>query len=603
MPDARGPADSTRAGDASLAAVLLAIDPAGLGGASLRGRSGGAREAWLGLLREVLPETTRLRRLPAHVTDDRLLGGLDLAATLAAGRPMVERGVLADADGGLLLVPLAERMSPGVAARIAAAMDMGEVAMERDGLTLRQPARFGIVALDEGIGDDERPPAALLDRLAFQIGLDDAPDNDIRAEEIVAPVSSEDIVGARDCLPHVAVGAEAIEALCGVALALGIGSLNAPLLALKAVRCIAALRGHSVVDDEDVATAARLVLAPRATRIPMPEDQEEQDQAPQDEEQQESPDPDPPEENADRMTPSDAELQEIVLAAAQAAIPPGLLARLIGRRAGRARGVVSGRTGQRQQGVRRGRPVGTRRGDLRAGGRLNVLETLRAAAPWQRLRIRIQHGPESGPRRIEVRADDFRIKRLKDRRETVTVFVVDASGSSALHRLAEAKGAVELLLADCYARRDQVALLSFGGRGVELLLPPTRSLTRAKRRLADLPGGGGTPLAEALDHASSLAAAIKRRHQTPTIVVLTDGRPNLARDGSRGRDAAERDAMGAARAFRDAGILALLIDTSQRAEPCAARIADEMGAQYVPLPYADARTLSDEIKMRIGSQA
>ena len=153
-----------------------------------------------------------------------------------------------------------------------------------------------------------------------------------------------------------------------------------------------------------------------------------------------------------------------------------------------------------------------------------------------------------------MRADDFRIKRLKDRRATVTVFVVDASGSSALHRLAETKGAVELLLADCYVRRDEVALMSFGGRGVELLLPPTRSLTRAKRCLADLPGGGGTPLAEALQHAATLASAIRRKHQTPTIVVLTDGRPNIARDGSKNRETAERDAMGAACVLKETGI-------------------------------------------------
>lgn len=602
MSDARDPAVSSRAGDARLAAVLLAIDPTGLGGVALRGRAGGARETWLGLLREVLPAATRLRRLPVHITDDRLLGGLDLAATLAAGRPIVERGVLADTDGGLLLVPLAERMSPAVAARIAAAMDKGEVAMERDGLTQRLPTRFGVVALDEGIGDDEQPPAALLDRLACHISLDDM-DGDIGTAEIGTNVSPEGVVRAKDRLCDVAVPAEAIEALCGVAVALGIASLNAPLLALKAARCVAALRGHATVDDEDVATAARLVLAPRATVIPMVQEQEEQEPEPPDEEQQDAPDPERPDDASEQTTPSDAALQEIVLAAARAAIPPGLLARLTGRQSPTSRNSAPGRAGQRQQMTRRGRPAGTRRGDLRGGERLNILETLRAAAPWQRLRSRIQPLHKSGPRRIEVRADDFRIKRLKDRRETVTIFVVDASGSSALHRLAEAKGAVELLLADCYVRRDEVALLSFGGRGVELLLPPTRSLTRAKRCLAGLPGGGGTPLAEALEHAATLATAMKRKHQTPTIVVLTDGRPNIARDGSRGREAAAHDAMGAARALRDTGIAVLLIDTSQRVEAGAARFAEAMGAQYVPLPYADARMLSDEVKARIGSPA
>jgi magnesium chelatase subunit D len=120
--------------------------------------------------------------------------------------------------------------------------------------------------------------------------------------------------------------------------------------------------------------------------------------------------------------------------------------------------------------------------------------------------------------RVLVRRDDFRVQRLRERRETTTVFVVDASGSAALHRLAEAKGAIELLLAECYVRRDRVALIAFRGRpgaaGAELLLPPTRSLVRAKRSLADLPGGGGTPLAHGLDAARALAEDVSRRGGT-----------------------------------------------------------------------------------------
>jgi len=587
VPDDRNPRDATRANDVSLAAALLAIDPIGLGGASLRGPAGGGREAWLGLLRRLLPGGTSLRRVPPHITDDRLLGGLDLGATLAAGRPIVERGVLATADGGLLLLPLAERLSQALAARISAVMDTGEVSIERDGMQARLPARFGVVALDEGMADDERPPEALLDRLAFHVSLED-----IDAGEIGTALDPGDIVKARSNVASVAVKDDAIEALCAVAAALGIGSLNAPLLAVRTARAYAVLHGRRVVGEEDVAAAARLVLAPRAKIVPLTED----------EEPQAAPDPEPNETESSQTKSSDASLQDIVLAAAQAAIPPGLLACLAAHKASPARRSAPGRTGHRQDTPRRGRPAGVRRGNIYSGARLNVVETLRAASPWQRLRT----GTSSertcdGKRRIEVRSDDFRIKRLKDRRETVTLFVVDASGSSALNRLAEAKGAVEILLADCYVRRDQVALIAFGGRGAELLLPPTRSLTRAKRRLADLPGGGGTPLAEALEQAGLLAQAIKRKQQTPAIVVLTDGRPNLARNGRQGREPAEQDALAAARDLRDSGIAALLIDTSPRAEPCAARIAEAMGAPYVPLPHMDARALSDAVKARIGS--
>ena len=246
--------------------------------------------------------------------------------------------------------------------------------------------------------------------------------------------------------------------------------------------------------------------------------------------------------------------------------------------------------------------MGARRGEPRAGARLNVIETLRAAAPWQKLRERqtdsqrpsaegIQH------KRIHVRREDFHVTRFNQRGQTTTLFVVDASGSSALSRLAEAKGAVELLLADCYVRRDHVAMLAFRGNAVELLLPPTRSLARAKRSLAGLPGGGGTPLAMAIDAARELADQIRRRGETPIIVLLTDGRGNIARDGSPGRANATADAITAARQLRLAGVTALLLDTSAQPHPAAQALADEMGATYVPLPHAGAQAVSRVVQL------
>jgi magnesium chelatase subunit D len=195
-----------------------------------------------------------------------------------------------------------------------------------------------------------------------------------------------------------------------------------------------------------------------------------------------------------------------------------------------------------------------------------------------------------------VRSQDFRVTRYKQKSETATIFVVDASGSSAINRLAEAKGAVELLLADCYVRRDRVALISFRGRTAELLLPPTRSLVRAKRSLGGLPGGGGTPLATGIDAAAGLADAVRRHGETPSIVFLTDGRANISRAGTPGREVAETEALAAARALRAAGVATLLVDTSPRTQPQAQRLAAEMNALYLALPYADARGLSAAVR-------
>jgi magnesium chelatase subunit D len=399
---------------------------------------------------------------------------------------------------------------------------------------------------------------------------------------------------------------EILEALCTTAQLLGISSLRAPLLALQVARIAAALAERDSVSEVEAALASRLVLAPRATRLPASESPEE-----------ESPDASSSPDDADTpaqnnqneqqseeqdITPEQIEqaLNDIVLAAAQAAIPAGLLAQLQRARAGLSRARSSGRAGALQHSGTRGRPAGVRRGEPRGGLRLNVIETLRAAAPWQRLRRRtVQHSDVVAVcPRIEVRPEDFHVTRYQQRAETTTIFVVDASGSAALHRLAEAKGAVELLLADCYVRRDRVAVIAFRGRGVELLLPPTRSLVRAKRSLAGLPGGGGTPLALGIDAAVALADTVRRRGETPTVVLLTDGRANIARDGSGGRVRAEEDAMASARQLRSAGCMALFVDTSPQPQPGqpAQRLAAEMGALYLALPYADAASLSRAVR-------
>ena len=572
--------------DAVAAAQLCAVDPFGIGGILLRSRAGPVRDRWLTMLRAAWLASYPQKHLPLHTADSRLLGGLDLNATLLAGRPVAERGLLAEADGGILVLAMAERLLSATTVHITAAMDARETIVERDGLSLRMPARFGVIALDEGL-EDEAAPASLRDRLAFHPDLNDISVRD--ADEIFIDV--QEIVSAQRRLQALKARAEQIDALCTAAVALGIVSLRAPLLAIRAARASAALAGHAVVEQDDIAMAARLVLAPRALIFPQAEEPDQPDQPPEPPAETESDN----DRREDQTPDIDRALDEVILAAVQAAIPPDLLAAMRAGSMGRRHGRSSGKAGAPQKSNRRGRPNGVLRGELRAGAKLHVIETLRAAAPWQPLRRREAAKASAAQPRILIRKDDFRITRFKQRSETTTIFVVDASGSAALHRLAEAKGAVELLLADCYIRRDQVALIAFRGLSAELLLPPTRSLARAKRSLAGLPGGGGTPLAAGLDSAFALADLIRRKGQTPTVILLTDGRANIARDGAQGRPRAEEDAMNAARQLRAVGITAVLVDTSPRPGPTGAQLASEMGARYLPLPHADATILSKAV--------
>ncbi len=604
-------------GDAATIAALFAVDPAGLGGVALRAPACAARDEWLALLHTLLPAESPFRRVPLNTGDTALLGGLDLGATLQASRPVALQGLLAQADGGVLVLAIAERMTVGAAARFGSVLDSGQVLLQRDGLDRVLPARVGMVALDEGADADEQLPASLAERLAFHLRMDSQ-----AADEEGPQWTADEVQAARLRLGRVQMAQESVQALCAAAMALGIDSLRASLFAARAARAAAALAGSDTVEEEHIAVAARVVLAPRATRLP-PAPEQQEPGSPQEQasppEPPEQPAPEPPPESpqdaqddsknedkddADSQPPDPQEMAERVLEAAQAAIPAGLLASLKIGALQRAKTPTSGSAGAEQKNALRGRPVGARRGEPRAGQRINVLETLRAAAPWQRLR-RSTLAPASASASvmtpcIVVRKEDFHVTRFRQLGQTTTVFVVDASGSSALNRLAEAKGAVELLLADCYVRRDSVAVLAFRGKVAEVLLPPTRSLVRAKRSLAGLPGGGGTPLATAIDAAAALAVQIKRKGETPIVVLLTDGKANIARDGSAGRGPAASDALAAAAQLRSIGVSVLLVDTSPQPQNSVEQLAVAMGAQYLALPYGGAQSLNQAVRAVAG---
>ena len=611
-------------GDAATIAALFAVDPVGLGGVALRSPACENRDQWLALLKNLLPAQTPLRRVPLNINDTALLGGLDLGATLQAGKPIALRGLLAQADGGVLILAMAERMSLSAAARFGSVLDTGMVALQRDGLDTSAKANIGLVALDEGSSDDEQMPAGLADRLAFRLLMNAHEENEEGPEW-----TAEEVLSARQRLSHVKIDDEAVQALCAAALALGIDSLRASVFAVRVARAAAALAGSQSVEEEHIGVAARLVLAPRATRLPPPTQQEDQtEETPEATENSETPppEPEPPSDKSDtenqdqndkkddtKDDPEDASneennlpdnlvdnLVELVLEAAQAAMPAGLLASLKIGQLQRAKTPTSGSAGALQKNALRGRPVGARKGEPRAGQRINVLETLRAAAPWQKIRQRQQATAEGQRQRIVVRKEDFHVTRFRQSGQTTTVFVVDASGSSALNRLAEAKGAVELLLADCYVRRDSVAVLAFRGQTAELILPPTRSLARAKRSLAGLPGGGGTPLAHAIEASMLLAEQLRKKGETPIVVLLTDGKGNIARDGRPGRAQAATDALAAATEMRLKGFSTLLVDTSPQAQEAAQNLAQAMGAQYLALPYAGANTLNQAVRAVAG---
>ena len=491
---------SSPEGLAQLTATLLAINPGELKGIVLRGARGEC-ERWIELFASFNPEAP-LRRITAGIAEERLLGGLDFAATIASGHAVYERGLFAAAGGGAVVLPAATT-GRSTWQHVARVLDEGCVVIERDGFSERHDTTF--VSIGVECDADESCGAAFQNRVALAVN--------VSADDRIAkttPAMRELVTLARATIAKVRCTDAQLVALCEGASQLGIESPRAVLLAVAVARTCAALNQRMQVSDDDVALAAQLVFGPRAVVRDAHDEQptateqqrldsgENMEVSPPPEAQSELRDDAPLPEDSDASNDvNPAAMADMVVNAVRASLPAGLLTAAVVKASGKSKG--AGRAGADRTTGNRGRQIGTRRGDPRGGARLDVVATLRAAVPWQRMRREAFRYDDSVRKRstIELRRDDFRVKKCVTPGTTTTLFVVDASGSSALNRLAEVKGAVELMLAEGYARRDRVALIAFRGTGAELLLPPTHALARARRAIAGMPAGGGTPVAAA----------------------------------------------------------------------------------------------------------
>jgi magnesium chelatase subunit D len=544
-------------GRLDLALRVLAVDPVGVGGLWLRSRAGPVRDVATRAL-AAIPFDRPQHRLSPAIDDLALLGGPDPVATLAQGRPIHRPGLLA--NPALLILPMAESAPASLSARLAQALDQGHHAL---------------VALDEAAEDDEGLPSALSDRLGLFVTLD----GERAPRPLPGPIRPTVLRKARALLPDVTCPDALTLAVVALADRLGIASARAILMTLRIARAIAALNGHPEVTEDDLAEAVALGLAHRATVV----EDTQPDETP------ESPPPEPPPDSTDdeSAAPDSQSLGDLLIEAARAALPADILARLQSDRASRAARGATG-TGAARAGNRRGRPLPSRAGRPDGKSRIDLVATLREAAPWQVLRRRT----DAHDRALIVHRSDVRLKRYREVSDRVLIFVVDASGSSAMARLGEAKGAVELMLAQAYSRRDHVALVVLRGLKADLVLPPTRSLVQTKARLRGLPGGGGTPLASGLGLALDCALRARRQGMTPSIALLTDGRANIALSGAADRTQAQADADQIATAIRAAGIAAVTLDVANRPQPALAQLSHLMNSRYVPLPRADARAIA-----------
>jgi magnesium chelatase subunit D len=536
--------------------------------------------------------------LPPAADEEALVGGLDLEATLARGKRVLRRGALERAHGGALVIESLNLLPDTTTNPLLAVLDEGRLRIEREGISRLADCRFVTLA---GYDPAEGAPRAhFIDRLGLIVHLPKLTAASVREAIITRHLGNADpawseeleifrelVTAARDSLAEIIISERQIGELAAAAETLGVEGHRADFFAVLAARASAALALRERVEAEDLETALRFVLAPRATRVPA-----SAQPPPEDDRQQESEDAQPTSHDAEQEPtnpdPEQLELGEEVLEAVATELP-GLLDTLpfASARHGAtgSRGSTSGR---------RGRHVASDPGSPREG-RVDVLSTLRIAARWQRLR------PRRG-RRVEIRRDDLRIKRYRSKAGALFLFAVDASGSMALNRMRQAKGAVHALLEQAYVNRDRVALLTFRGRDAELLLPPTSSVELLRRAVDQMPTGGGTPLAATLVRALEVAAQARRRGMANVVLVLlTDGRANVGLRTDRAGVDAELKLLAASVAA--AGIRSLVIDTQRNflSQGSAQRLAAALQGEYLYLPGASGQSIA--VAARSGAQA
>ncbi|AVM63965.1 magnesium chelatase [Dietzia sp. oral taxon 368] len=506
--------------------------------------------------------------------------------------------------------------------------------------------RFGLTVEVAAPRDPELRAEVVRRRIAFEAdpaGFAAAYADDERALR-------ERVAAARRVLGGVRLTEWALATIARVCAGFDVDGMRADIVTARAAAAHAAWHGRTRIGREDIRVAARMALPHRRRRAPFDApglDEELLDRLLGDDE----PDPDPhdeepqaedtgPSESADDSSSADTPSTDQTPAEASAGGPgsdateggghaqrdspadadgspdpdttpdpdtapgsaPGPAAPQPGTVASASEpyrtrlfsvaGTGEGAAGRRSRArTSSGRRVGA--GEF-TGADLHFPATIRSAAPHQAARGRAAGSDAAANNRLLLAPEDLRSAVREGRESNLVLFCVDASGSMAARtRMEQVKTAILSLLLDAYRRRDKVGLVTFRGSAAQVTLPPTSSVDVAATRLADLPAGGRTPLAEGLLTTAEVLRieSIRDRRRRPLVVVVTDGR------ATHGRHALARSRTAAA-GLASLGVASVVVDceTGRFRMGLAAELAAHLGAEHVPLGEVTADGLTRTVR-------
>ena len=542
-----------------LAFELTAINPSLFGGIILKGATHDHMEPIFSFFKN---SEIKLNKIFSNFSITDLNGGIDPLESLQKGYLVQRKGIL-NRSCWFLCTSLNE-MPRALQSMLNRQMDNIKMGP--------------LLALDDWFRKNESFPAQLCDRLAFSIDL-----TEVRFIQYFPNFFS--II--EPTLPKAKITEAQIQSVVVSAIQFGIDDIRPAYMTIAASQYLATLDDRVTVEQNDLTLAATLILAHRAQIIP-----EETDNNQQDDTQKENEDVDK-EENRQKNNNKINLPTEVLIEAIKASLPENIYEHL--KNNIRQKAKTGSGFGNRQKSRVKGRPKPSRNVPPGDQERIDIVSTLRSAAPWQKLRKRQLKTSKN----IVILPGDLHTFNFEDRSERVIIFLVDASGSAAMNRLGESKGAIELMLADSYARRDFVSLISFRDTSAEILLPPTRSLVQTKKRLSSLMAGGGTPLATGLDAGIKLAQNCKRSGKMPSLAILTDGKANIDLDGFPNREKALSDSVLVGEIGKKFGMKSVFIDCGKRPNNNLKTIANSMGGNYVSLPRTNATKISNLIQANL----